>query len=414
MRFLRTNSKYLLNRLIYLLILLSFCSSVTQVKDIATGSANPLFFNPAAQDFLSNPDLLKRILATPHGYFRFINLLFSNEVCRRFDNSLAKTPGLNLHGDAHLEQYAITDLGRGLTDYDDSSIGPGIIDLMRFGVSLNLACREKGWEELDGELFDKFLLGYRDALDDPNISAPEPAIVKQIQSKFTSNREKYFEWIASIMDPMPPGEQDSVIVAMQPYMQTMFVEHPEINRDFFNIIQMGYLHLGIGSALDLKYLARIHGKTDDPMDDVMLEVKEVRNLSGIECIQSGQMADPFRIIRGQARIAYQPFHYLGYFRFRNKNFWVQSWVDNYKEVSIEKSFTSPNELMEIAYDAGVQLGKGHVKYIADPFEFQLRREQLQLINQYEDEMEKQREELAKLTIEAWEKLAKYFNQPHHK
>jgi hypothetical protein len=206
------------------------------------------------------------------------------------------------------------------------------------------------------------------------------------------------------METMPQVERDSVIAAMQPYVQTMFVENPELNEDFFKIEQMGYLHMGIGSALDLKYLVRIHGKTDDPMDDVVLEVKEVRNLGGIKCIQSGQMADPFRIIRGQARIAYQPFHYLGYFRFRHLNFWVHSWVDNYKEVTIGKTFQSPNELGEVAYDIGVQLGKGHVKYIADPFDLQLRREQLQLINQHEEEIKKEKEELAKLTIRAWEQF----------
>ena len=404
----RINPKYLLITIFYFFILLSFNSSLSQEKDVETESINPLYDNPAELDFSSNPDLLQRILATPHGYFRFINIRFSNEVCRRFKNSMTNAPALNLHGDAHLEQYAITDLGRGLTDYDDSSTGPGIVDLMRFGVSLNLACSEKGWEDLDGKLFDKLLLGYRNALENPNVAAPEPTIVKKIQSDFTIDREKYFKWIASIMEPMPTNEPDSVIAAMQPYIQTMFVEAPELNMDFFNIVQMGYLHMGIGSALDLKYLVRIHGNTDDPLDDVVLEVKEVRNLNGIECIQSGQMADPFRIIRGQARIAYQPFHYLGYFRFRGLNFWVHSWVDNYKEVAIGKTFQSHNELGEVAYDIGVQLGRGHVKYIADPFDLQLRREQLQLINQYEDEIKKEREELTKLTMVAWKKFSEYF------
>jgi uncharacterized protein (DUF2252 family) len=182
MSYSRINPKYLLITIFYFFILLSFNSSLSQEKDVETESINPLYDNPAELDFSSNPDLLQRILATPHGYFRFINIRFSNEVCRRFKNSMTNAPALNLHGDAHLEQYAITDLGRGLTDYDDSSTGPGIVDLMRFGVSLNLACSEKGWEDLDGKLFDKLLLGYRNALENPNVAAPEPTIVKKIQS----------------------------------------------------------------------------------------------------------------------------------------------------------------------------------------------------------------------------------------
>lgn len=408
------NSTNLLSKLIFLLLILTFCTPISQVKVVKTESTNPLFINPAAHDFLSNPDLLERILATPHGYFRFINIPFSSEVCQRFKNLLATAPLLNLHSDAHVEQYAITDLGRGLTDYDDSSIGPGIIDLIRFGVSLKLACHEKGWEEMADKLYDQFLLGYRNALNNPSVAAPEPAIVKKIQANFSTDREKYFKWIDSKMEIIPDAEQDSVITAMQSYVQTMFAQAPDLNQDFFNIIRLGRLHMGIGSALDLKYLARIHGKTDDPMDDVVLEVKEVRNLSGIECIQSRPIADPFRIILGQARIAYQPFAYLGYFRFRDRNFWVQSWVDNYKEVSIEKTFTSPAELTAVAYDIGVQLGKGHVRSIADPFDLQLRRAQLNFINQSEAAMKKQRDELAKLTMQAWEKFSEYFKDKSNK
>ena len=42
-------------------------------------------------------------------------------------------PTVTLHGDPHLEQYAVTDAGRGLTDFDDASKGPAILDLVRFG-----------------------------------------------------------------------------------------------------------------------------------------------------------------------------------------------------------------------------------------------------------------------------------------
>jgi len=390
---------------VLLLFHISFAQSKIEKKD----STNPLYVDPTSQDFSSNPELLDRILATPHGYLRFINILFSNEVCRRFSGALANSPSLNLHGDAHLEQYAITDLGRGLTDYDDSSTGPGILDLMRFGVSLKLVCLAKDWSEYDEKLYDKFLQGYRNALNDPEISAPEPLVVKRIQSNFTIDRDKYFEWIESVMEPMPEQERDSVILAMQPYIETRLAEQTELNKDFFNIVKMGYLHMGIGSALDLKYLVRIQAKTNDSLDDIVLEVKEVRNLSEIECIQkAGTGSDPFRIIRGQARIAYQPFHHLGYFRFRNKNFWVHSWVDNYKEISIDKSLNSPNDLAEVVYDIGVQLGKGHVKYIAYPFDLQLRRDQLQFVTDYESKIKQSLKELTDLTIDAWEKFCEYY------
>ena len=62
--------------------------------------ANPLYVDPATRDFSDNPALLERILDSPHGYFRFINIPFSREVCRRFGGALEGTPPFNLHGDA--------------------------------------------------------------------------------------------------------------------------------------------------------------------------------------------------------------------------------------------------------------------------------------------------------------------------
>ena len=107
----------------------------------------PLTISPDSDELSQNPKLLERILEGPHGYFRFINTTFAEAVCIRFQKNLSGIPNVNLHGDAHLENYAITELGRGLTDFDDATIGPMVLDLVRFGVSIHLACRANGWED---------------------------------------------------------------------------------------------------------------------------------------------------------------------------------------------------------------------------------------------------------------------------
>lgn len=385
-----------------LLIVLTQGDGLAQAHDDKPYSA--IYVDPASRDFSKNPKLLKRILSGPHGYFRFINIPFSKEVCRRFKDSLPGTPSFNLHGDAHIEQYAVTDLGRGLTDFDDSSTGPAVLDLMRFGVSLYLTCRSQGWSARAEELYDKFLMGYRAALQNPNRDATEPAVVKRIRSQFKFDRTVYLEWVDSIMEPMPRKEREDLFVAMKPYIEGMLIENPNLTSDFFNIENIGYLRMGIGSALDLKYLVRIRGKTDKPEDDVVLELKQVRDISGIDCIARTQKSDPFRVLVGQARIAYQPYRFLGYVHFQGLTFWVHAWVDNYKEVKTGKTFKSVKELAEVAYDIGVQLGRGHPKQIAAPLDFQLRREQLRLLIQYEPMLKQACSELAEQTVAAWKQF----------
>ena len=149
-------------------------------------------------------------------------------------------------------------------------------------------------------------------------------------------------------------------------------------------------------------MIRIRGKTDEPLDDVVLEVKEVRDITGIDCITISQKSDPFRVLIGQARIAYQPYDFLGYIRFQEDMFWIHSWVDNYKELKHNESFESLDDLAEVVFDVGVQLGQGHPKQIAAPLDVQLRREQLLLLSKTESELKMVCKELAAETIAAWE------------
>ena len=374
-------------------------------KSYSQGSPNPLFVDPETQDFSQNPKLLERILASPHGYFRFINKQFSRIICHKFEEMYAGSPSFNLHGDAHLEQYAVTDLGRGLTDFDDSSAGPAILDIMRFGVSLNLACKMNHWNDSFSGLFGIFLEGYRGALENPSLEAPEPALVSKLRSNFTYNKEVYYKWVDSIMDKIPASELDSLMVSMKTYVDAMMKENPQLSQHYFDVINLGYLRMGIGSALDLKYLARCQGESDDPFDDVVLEIKEVRDISQIPCLTRVQIFDPFRILIGQARIAYQPFYHLGYFYFKEKNFWVHSWVMNYKELDIQKNYRDKKELQEIVYDVGVQLGRGHPKQIAAPLDFQLRQSQLRWLEQYDNKLLKACESLAEEVEYSWKRFS---------
>ena len=61
----------------------------------------------------------------------------------------------------------------------------------------------------------------------------------------------------------------------QNYVETMLQADPSFSRSYFKIKKMGAHHIGIGSALDEKYLLRIEGPTQQVEDDVVLEAKEI-------------------------------------------------------------------------------------------------------------------------------------------
>ncbi|HSR67591.1 MAG TPA: DUF2252 family protein [Acidobacteriota bacterium] len=362
-----------------------------------------LFVDPASYDFSQNPALLERIRSGPHGYFRFINIPFGSYVCEHYDALMVGLPPVNLHGDAHVEQYAVTDLGRGLTDFDDSAKGPGLIDLLRFGVSLDLAARAHGWDGRSEKIFETFLDGYRKGLSDPDSEAAEPAFVERLRDGFSDDRQGYLEGVGEMMDPLTSDTETELLASIEPYTQSMLRADPSKGREYFEVVKAGRLRMGIGSALDVKYLIRFAGPAEGPLDDVIVELKEVRNLTGIPCIQAAKN-DPFRILVSQARIAYRPFDLLGYAQMGRRTLWAHRWVDNYREVDIRDTLKRPRDLSELAYDVGLQLGLGHPKMIAAPFDEQVRRTMLDFLDRRLTAIRTARRQLSESVVLAWKQF----------
>lgn len=362
------------------------CDSHPLLSEVQPAPA--ISIDPEDFDFSQSRDLLERIVGSHFGYFRFTNRDFADEVCGVFSSVLDEMPTVNLHGDAHLEQYAVTSVGRGLADFDDSSIGPAVIDLVRFGTSLELAARRRGWGDRSGEMIDRFFAGYRDSLDDPKHSATEPSIVARVRAGFTHDREQFLDRAMAVSEPISERDLARLRVGYRGYVEDMSAENPELSADYFTPVWFRRLRLGYGSALDPKFLARIRGPSDDPEDDQVLEIKQVRDLSQVSCLRRRSSKDVFRILVAQARLAEIPLRFVGELRLAkqpgNEAFWVHAWFDNYEEISIDPDVVPPSraiesatEIAEVAYDVGLQLGRGHVREIASPLDLKLRRAQQQ-------------------------------------
>lgn len=346
-----------------------------------------------------NPALQARLTGSPHGYFRFINVPFMNAVCRRVSSERGPLPIVTLHGDAHVEQYAVTELGRGLTDFDDSASGPATLDLVRFGVSIRLAAQQRGWVDRADALFAAFLRGYRKALGDPNAVAPEPAWAKRVQAGFDPDRLAGLARAEALMEFLPE-HRELVDETSKATALAMLTRNSQLAPSYFRLKKAGVLRVGIGSALAAKYLVRIDGPSPADDDDVLLEVKEVQDLGDVSCMRS--TPGPSRIMVGQARIAYQPFRLPGVLRASGRTFWIHAWPLNYAELDLAKGPATPEELEEIVYDAGVQLGRGHPNESLKGEAEHLRRTLQKRLS--EERLQKMVAELAAETVAAWERF----------
>src|SRR5262245_31311984 len=110
------------------------------------------------------PSVARAIHESPYAFFRLANRAWASRVCNDFAGDLKSLDPVRLHGDAHVEQYAVTDTSYGLDDFDDTAVGPAVIDLVRFLGSLRLAARERGWTRQFDRFATVFLRGYQRGL----------------------------------------------------------------------------------------------------------------------------------------------------------------------------------------------------------------------------------------------------------
>ena len=88
-------------------------------------------------------ELIDRLQDDSTDYFRFVNRPWIARVCEAFAEDFPNLPQARLHGDAHIEQFAVTEDAWGLDDFDDSARGPGLVDIVRFLGSIHLVVRRR-------------------------------------------------------------------------------------------------------------------------------------------------------------------------------------------------------------------------------------------------------------------------------
>jgi hypothetical protein len=315
----------------------------------------------------ASAEILDRLRADAFTYFRFINRAWTARVCEAFADVTNPTI-VRLHGDAHVEQFAVTQDAWGLDDFDDSTRGPIFVDVVRFLGSLELAARQRGWTRERDALWDRFFDGYRRRLFSPDYRAPEPGIVRRLRQQAPATRDAYLAWGETQMLPMEETRLKAIDAGMASLDRLIREARPNLAPGYFRVVRAGWLRIGVGSAATRKVLIRVQGPTTSPGDDQLIEVKEVANLDGLRCLEDSTTAQGVRVVDGARQlgrlkhdvlavgptllipaVADRAEHWL--------DWWVSSWEPSYRELHIS-DLRSVDDLADIAFDSGVQLGAG--------------------------------------------------------
>jgi hypothetical protein len=363
----------------------------------------------------ASPELLSKLRADPYNYFRFVNLEWTSRVCEEFARDLGTQPTVQLHGDAHLEQYAFTSSAWGLDDFDDSTRGPALVDIIRFMGSIDLAVRRRGWTRDRDPLFDRFIAGYRQGLSDPLNQPPRPRIVDRLQLQHaTPTNPAFLAWAETQMEPLSEAVTKGVASAMLVFAHTVQQKRPDLPDAYFHIVRAGWLRMGIGSANAKKVLIRVDGRSTGPEDDVVLEAKAIRALADVRCLEVPRALPTFRVITGNQQLGRLkhdilvaapevPIPELTGEGPNLGDWWIRSWEPSYREVGLD-DLGSVEELSAIVYDSASQLGAGSVHLPGAAVDAALQQHSLAALGTVEARVRREAVNLVEQMLRGWDQL----------
>ncbi len=284
---------------------------------------------------------------------------FKHRTCEAFRDLRWRLPSAAVHGDAHLEQFVVTDDDFGLADFDHAGYGPAIVDLVRYAASLHLACRE-----IDGgcdpdQAVAAYFNAYRTALDHP-VSRTPPQIVGRLRARLGPEPDAWLTWAEGLMQPLGPAEEERVRHEWFRFVALMRETTPDRPESFYGIRRLGSVEIGLGSALEQKMLIRIEGPSDSPLDDLILEARahSLPEYRGCVWRPTGGSLNVFMLTSLLAHPLPEVFGVLPNPEGDElPEIWIQSWDRGYRELSLT-DVHGQADLDALAADAGTQLA-GH-------------------------------------------------------
>jgi hypothetical protein len=364
----------------------------------------------------ATPELIKRLRAEPYAYFRFVNRPWIARVCDLFARDLEELPLVRLHGDAHVEQFAVTQSAWGLDDFDDSARGPAVVDIERFLGSIDLVARERSWENQRDKLFDRFVEGYKRGLLEPDYLPPPPNIVSRLRAQAPVTRAAFLAWGESKMQPLADASMKAVLAGMEAFSRVMRRERLDLAPEYFRVVRAGWVQSGVGSAVTPKIMIRVRGPSDDPADDELLESKKIGDLGGLPCIKTPMDQPTLRIIDGSKQLGRLKYNILAAGPElvvpevmargeRLQDWWIRSLDPSYRQIS-STDLQSVGDLAAISYDAGVQLGAGRLQDQTVPLSVYDRKRILSTTARIEKRYRQEASKLVDDLLRGWRELAK--------
>jgi hypothetical protein len=348
--------------------------------------------------------LIAKLDSSAYRYFRLLGGEVAARTCHGFRDVRWHLPLVAIHGDAHVEQFVVTKNTFGLEDYDQAGFGPAVVDIVRYAASLHVACRAAPWPCGADAVVGSYFAEYRAALD----RAPErrsPKVVERLRSKAPRDNDAWLRWAESLMRPLPADAEDASRRAFADFARIDADVRPERPARFYDVVRVGTLEMGIGSAMEKKLLFRVRGASEAADDDLVLEARSSPASTGSECAWRPGHGGSLNALLFMSVLGPRMPEVYGFAQLDPapgaREFWVQSWDPGYQELSLG-DIEGQSDLVELAEDAARQLAGHFWTRFPEQLRAHQRHAQLRAFDLVEARARRMSRELADEAVAGWE------------
>ena len=285
--------------------------------------------------------------------FRMLNGQYQQNITNYIDFSGA--PRVFLHGNPHIDNYAVLLSGSGIIDFDRSKWGPFVWDIMRclasFYLKFDLLTQPKVLKKINAS----FEEGYVTASQNSDIYFSTPSFLHSVLLKKGQDGDELKilrnnKWFKHLEEkPLPIGD------AKVKNMLRLYLE----NRGELGLLQNYKLQRAgerIGSLGKWHLVLFLKRKNDSNLDGILLDLKETYHEASDQVFTNPYKEDGLRMIRASNLYAPGIEQRMAHFQYDNQSWWGREIPKVKAKIPNRLDET---EILELAYVMGSQLGRGH-------------------------------------------------------
>lgn len=288
----------------------------------------------------------------PYYYFRTQTLKLQNRFVELFP--VAGAPLVFLHGNPHVDNYARTNTGCGMIDFDRSRIGPYAWDIARLLASLSLRQKSNAAVSLKSSVIQAVNDAYISRLQDPRLGyEPFGELQKREPRKSQLSTNSYMEankkW-AKKMRAHPIAKTDARLqILLKGYARSRNKPH------FLEKYSVAEAGVCIGSLGQPRFLVWLRSN-ERSSDSILLDIKEVYRDPDTEFFYNPYIHHGHRMVEASQLYAPGVEQRIGYANLGGQEFWVRQIPPFQAKV---KGLLSEKAVQEFAYCVACQLAIGH-------------------------------------------------------